>query len=49
MFDTFSDALVCMNAWLENNQRVRTKVKVAKVVKFEGMVSCAVHVSDGKR
>lgn len=49
VFDKFSDAFVCMNAWLENNRRASTKVKVAKVVEFEGMVSCAVHVPDGNR
>ena len=45
VFDHFHEALSCMNAELEDNRKAFRKVRVAKVVQFEGMVSCAVQVS----
>jgi hypothetical protein len=44
VFDGFHEALACMNAELDDNRKAFRKVKVAKVVEFSGMVSCAVNV-----
>jgi hypothetical protein len=46
VFDHFHEALSCMNTELEDNRLAFRKVKVAKVLEFEGMVSCWVNESD---
>ena len=48
VFDQFYDALACMNVEIEDNRKAFRKVKVAKVVEFEGMVSCAVNVGEDR-
>jgi len=49
VFDQFSDALACMNAEIEDNRHAFRKVKVAKVVAFEGMVSCPALPEDDRK
>ncbi len=46
VFERFFDALKVMNAWIEQELACDRKVKLGKVVLFEGMASCTVHVPD---
>jgi hypothetical protein len=49
VFDTFFDALLCMNLMIESNQEAKRRVSVGKVVEFRGMVSTGVLVPDRRR